>query len=371
MKGDYQDSLVAGSALASDDIWAVGTGFVTSPTGQTVALLEHWDGRVWTVVKGADTAGRSVRLNAVAAVAPNDVWAVGEYYPSNDESTPFQPLIEHWNGSSWNIVPSPAIGVGEDPFSGRSLEAITVVSADDVWILGHYDINNNVPATQVRDLFEHWDGHAWTVVKSPQDTTGTGISAMQSLSADATNDAWAVGGRVNGFGEVSRVDGAIVERWNGRAWGRVTEPASEGPLTRVAAIAPSDVWAVRGGDLSLGLGMGLGSGPIQILRWDGRSWTISLRLSQSNSVITSITAPAHNDVWAVGTKGGLPLIEHWDGRRWAVPGNADEHFPPLSEYAAPPSVSRTLQGDVVVFSAEPDPSGPQNRLWFRCGGTSS
>src|SRR6266705_3880364 len=195
MKGDYQDSLVAGSALASDDIWAVGTGFVTSPTGQTVALLEHWDGRVWTVVKGADTAGRSVRLNAVAAVAPNDVWAVGEYYPSNDESTPFQPLIEHWNGSSWNIVPSPAIGVGEDPFSGRSLEAITVVSADDVWILGHYDINNNVPATQVRDLFEHWDGHAWTVVKSPQDTTGTGISAMQSLSADATNDAWAVGGR--------------------------------------------------------------------------------------------------------------------------------------------------------------------------------
>ena len=199
VSGDFQDSLVAASALASDDIWAVGTGFVTSPTGQTVALFEHWDGGMWTVVKGADTAGRSVRLNAVAAVAPNDVWAVGEYFPSNDESTPFQPLIEHWNGSSWNIVPSPAIGVGEDPFSGRSLEAITVVSADDVWILGHYDINNNVPATQVRDVFEHWDGHAWTVVKSPQDTTGTGISAMQSLSADATNDAWAVGGRVNGL----------------------------------------------------------------------------------------------------------------------------------------------------------------------------
>ena len=36
VSGDFQDSLVAASALASDDIWAVGTGFVTSPTGQTV-----------------------------------------------------------------------------------------------------------------------------------------------------------------------------------------------------------------------------------------------------------------------------------------------------------------------------------------------
>jgi len=362
--GDYLDSLKAASAVATDDIWAVGVRQVSESSAATVALFEHWDGREWTVVQGADLGGRSARLNAVAAITSNDVWAVGL------EESPLETLAEHWDGRRWSVVPTPPIGKGQGPTSWRSLDSISALSTTDIWALGHFDLNDLAVATTTQDVFEHWNGRAWTIVLSPQDRTGTGISAMQSVSAASSNDVWAVGGRVNGFGEVGRVDAPIVERWNGRVFAKVSAPTSERPLTKVAAISSDDVWAVRGGDFNLA-GGGYGFGPVQILHWDGRSWTISFRPSGSDSVITSITAVAHNDIWAVGTRGGVPLIEIWDGKRWTVPADADGRIPAMSQYAWPPSVTHTAKGDVVVFSAEPDPRAPQNRLWFRCGGSSS
>ena len=39
-------------------------------------------------------------LAGVAALGPNNVWAVG--------TTITGTLVEHWNGAAWSVVPSPS-----------------------------------------------------------------------------------------------------------------------------------------------------------------------------------------------------------------------------------------------------------------------
>src|SRR6266700_8135751 len=64
------------SALAEDDVWAVGVSYNTERTlGPT--LIEHWNGSRWSVVPSPNPSSSVNRLNAVALVSPNDGWAVG------------------------------------------------------------------------------------------------------------------------------------------------------------------------------------------------------------------------------------------------------------------------------------------------------
>ncbi len=107
-------------ALASNDVWAVGQAFEPSvPSGSEVFTV-HWDGRAWRRVRAQDTG----RFNAdgfatVTAIAPNDLWAIG-----NDVAHSDQTLAEHWDGRSWTIVPAP------DSFLMNDAAA---VATDDVW----------------------------------------------------------------------------------------------------------------------------------------------------------------------------------------------------------------------------------------------
>ena len=56
-------------------------------------------------------------------MAGNDAWAVGEYL---DGSGPNRTLAEHWNGTSWSVVPSP----------NGYLYGVAAVTANDVWAVG-------------------------------------------------------------------------------------------------------------------------------------------------------------------------------------------------------------------------------------------
>jgi hypothetical protein len=60
----------------------------------------------WNVVPSPDTGHPHNYFNGVAAIAPNDVWAVGGY---GNLTTHAQPLIQHWDGQSWTIVPTPTL----------------------------------------------------------------------------------------------------------------------------------------------------------------------------------------------------------------------------------------------------------------------
>jgi hypothetical protein len=107
------------------NVWAVGV-VLTSSNNQT--LVENWNGTQWNIISSPNP-GLYSRLNDIAVVSASDIWAVGRTAPDNTfahEST----LAEHWNGTSWSVVPSPSVGQGD------TLNGVAVVSANDIWPLG-------------------------------------------------------------------------------------------------------------------------------------------------------------------------------------------------------------------------------------------
>lgn len=58
----------------------------------------------WSIVDSPNAdVTRQNELDGVMCVSASDCWAVGDYYtPANA----YQTLIEHWDGTSWTIVPS-------------------------------------------------------------------------------------------------------------------------------------------------------------------------------------------------------------------------------------------------------------------------
>jgi len=198
--------------VSSNDVWAVG-----SASGN--ALVEHWDGRSWSIVSNTVIAGAGA-LSAVSADSANDVWAVGEsgnggppilhfdgtnwslvashpdieatsvtaLSPTNvwavgtvgvfaNHKTHRQPAIEHWDGMSWSIVPSP--NPNKVPTDDSFLNGIEAISANDIWAVGQLNASSSSPAT----LTEHWDGTNWKIINSPNPGNfSNGLSGVTALS---------------------------------------------------------------------------------------------------------------------------------------------------------------------------------------------
>jgi hypothetical protein len=350
----YVDQLRAISGTAWNDLWAVGTRF-PEEDGDGTPLIEHWDGRSWSVIPGADEPEEhEARLNAVAAISRDDVWAAGE-----------QGILEHWDGRRWSAVAFPS------PPSMRGLDRIVAVSSDDVWILGH--TGPVVGGGSIsEDFFLHWDGRSWSLVEAPPPVDPRwGTSAIQAISASGPNDVWGVGGTVQGFGKAGQPTGALVERWDGRRWMIADAPGGDVTLGIVAATSDGHVWAARGGDIETAGTYGFGP-PDLIYRWDGKAWSLAHRIR--GGTVTGLVARSSDEVWAVGaTSDGRVFIEHWDGTEWSSVASA----------AAPPSVSGllpaatlTVDGTVVVFTTDypyglgggdQNPNDqPNNYVWAAC-----
>src|SRR5439155_3779084 len=135
----------------------------------------------WSVVSSPNAGTSSNFLQAVAAVSANDVWAVGSYFAMPGSTVPARTLTEHWNGTSWSIVKSPNVGTNRNFLYGAS-----AVSSSDVWAVG-YEYATGVPA---RTLIEHWNGSTWNIVSSPN---VTGVSLLQGVAAISATNVWAVG----------------------------------------------------------------------------------------------------------------------------------------------------------------------------------
>src|SRR5438270_245250 len=104
------------AAISTHNVWTVGA-YGDGHGGLT--LVEHWDGTQWKVVASPNVNGSpSEELLGVAAITRNNIWTVGDYYNASNIQ---QSLIEHWDGKSWSIVSSP---------NGASiLTAISAISA--------------------------------------------------------------------------------------------------------------------------------------------------------------------------------------------------------------------------------------------------
>jgi hypothetical protein len=238
-------------------------------------ILAH---RVLPVVReriggGMPAAGR---LWGISAVTARDVWAVGsvDIGRTRWSNMTDEPLIVHWDGSSWRRVPAPT-----EPGGGQ-LSSIAGTSADNLWAVGTWYFNVQHPN---EPMIMHWNGKNWRVVHF---AAGTKLGGLNSVTALSASDAWAVG-------NAGPKNGALILHWNGSSWKRVRTPGPgpEQNLLSVAAISSHAAWAV-----------GINNKDLLILRWNGSSWTKDAdpRLHAVGPVLWSVAAESAGSVWAVG-----------------------------------------------------------------------
>src|SRR6266705_1108908 len=101
----YGPSFHGAKIISGIDTWAVGA-VGDSVNDRTNALAEHWDGKAWSDVPTENPGQGTNVFNDVDGSSSSDVWAVGYEGPLIGV-TPDYTLIEHWDGSSWQAVPSP------------------------------------------------------------------------------------------------------------------------------------------------------------------------------------------------------------------------------------------------------------------------
>jgi hypothetical protein len=257
--GTGENNLNGVAALSANDVWAVGD--YSNIGGFHRTLVEHWNGSVWSVVGSPNPGASDNWLNGVAAVAANDVWAVG-YYSGHT-------LVEHWDSTTWSVVPSP------DRDLGDSLDGVAAISANDVWAVGT-SVTQSGGIIIVETLVEHWNGLIWSVVDSPNPDRNPSnpYNRLYGVAAVAANDVWAVGS----YGQAPHGNEfTLVEHWDGSLWSVVDSPNSgriDNELDGVAALSASEVWAVGT----------YGS------RRSGLDWTLLVRYNQYAPCATPPTA---------------------------------------------------------------------------------
>jgi hypothetical protein len=274
-------------------------------------LIEHFDGVSWSIVPSPNrgTDYYSV-LQAVSGTSPNDVWAVGV---SQDGTAFSRTLIEHWDGTQWSIVPSPNPGTQLNDLLG-----VAAVSAHDVWAVGYREGRPEGP-NPLENVILHWDGLSWSQVASPN--LGSGANQLFGATAISAGDVWAVG----------FAGGApLALHWDGGAWSIVPVPMNRGSssevLKAISGAAGNDVWGV-------GQSRGLYTNQTftTLQHWNGTYWTEKVCRARSASnppdgyegggpdaYFTGVSAAASDDVWAVGVRGAGPLILHLDGEAWTT-----------------------------------------------------
>ncbi|MGO9956080.1 MAG: hypothetical protein ACLP50_08885 [Solirubrobacteraceae bacterium] len=216
------------SGTGPDDVWAVGGD---SGSSSTAGLIEHYNGSSWTAAPSTAGEPADSTLAAVSADSTSDAWAVGESAVSEPHTTGKQPLIEHYNGSSWSVVQGAFTGNEND-----TLSAVDAVSPSDVWALGVAKPRNYSGAGT--SVLEHFNGSEWSIVSAAETSVATHLHAITGLSAD---DLWAVG---------EEGSSPVIVHYNGSAWSVVPSPAAaegKGGLLGVTELSPSDVWAVGRG----------------------------------------------------------------------------------------------------------------------------
>ncbi|MHB8595453.1 MAG: CHAP domain-containing protein [Ktedonobacteraceae bacterium] len=250
--GEGLNQLNSVTAVSSNDIWAVGYDGVLN--GNTYILTEQWNGSVWNVVPSSDSGNYLNQLNGVTAVSATDIWAVGYYTDSNKYT---YTLIEQWNGSLWNVIPSPDPNV-----YGNQLNGVTVVSANNIWAVGYGSNSSGYPS-----LIEQWNGTTWNVVPSPDPNVyGNQLNSVTVVSAD---NIWAVGYDDNPSNQT------FIEQWNGSVWNIVPSPNPNeynNQLNGVTAISANDVWAV--GFNSYFSGGNDNNFQTLVEQWNGTTWNL-------------------------------------------------------------------------------------------------
>lgn len=165
---------------------AVGSGEVAH--GAQQALAERPVDGVWQrVALPAPSVAQDTALHGIDCVSASFCAAVGDYYSTNFGFR--SPLIDLWNGSTWQIAPNQPTQTGE---AEERLRSVSCASATFCMAVG--DIENQA-GTTAATLIEYWDGSSWRVVGSPSPEA---YSRLRGIACPTTTVCFAVGTAGNG-----------------------------------------------------------------------------------------------------------------------------------------------------------------------------
>jgi hypothetical protein len=278
-------------ALSPSNVWSVGT--FQNSQNLSVEAVQHFDGNAWSNVPDVNLVGKQMNgqtviaetLVSIAALSPNDLWAAGYLLTTSIGGGEITPFIERFNGTKWVLAGLP-IGSGADILSG--VHAIAPISDTDAWMVGYKDIVGDT-SSGLAEIF-HFDGHTWSLFNSP----GARASALRSVAAVSSTDAWAVGDQDN-------ITKTLIEHFDGKQWTIVPSPTPAGvmvvELWGVTAISSTDVWASGFQEGRNGINSPL------VLHWDGKAWSVVPTPGQGTRSTTTfgITSVAPGDLWVAGT----------------------------------------------------------------------
>lgn len=258
-----------------NDVWAMANGGIY-----------HYDGH-WSRWPQSEPIRASW---SVAAVAKNDVWAVGSHGS-----------VAHFDGSAWTAQELP----------GVEYDLVHVAAwPGSVW------------ATGASNTLHHFDGKSWSQV-APEVFAD---ARLHQLFGTGPNNIYVV---------ISDKDTKVprIGHFDGSRWSvfHVGRPGQIGTLHGTAA---NDIWAV--GWTRDGLYRGG-----QIHHFDGTTWTETP--IPEDVAVWSVYATSRDVVWAAADKG---RILRWDGHAWhKSPSGVTEG---VSQVFAPPGGPPLVVGSVVL-----------------------
>ena len=276
---------------APDDGWAVGFEYDSEEGGPEYPFVVHFDGQSWSEFPAPPRQRRGdVDLDEVSALAPDLVWVAAQRW-INQRSRVY---IRVWDGTSWSNPQPPGLGAAQARRrDGVFITDIEALAADDAWAVGlihRNDVNRGVGL--------HYNGTGWQ--KHEVDRY------LEDIEARASGQLWGVGGR-------------RVMRFDGTSWRRVRLPDYFSTPRRVSfravhVVNDNEVWFLGRRERRRGNGW-------ITLRRIGRGWEIH-RLPPVEKLegYTDIDG-ADDDLWVVGeaTVGearSRTLGLRWDGTAW-------------------------------------------------------
>jgi hypothetical protein len=254
---------------------------VGSTNGGTLA--EHWDGTTWTILTTPSGDGS---LNAVSCTSATACMAVGSssggFCIFNSCNTFTEPMMEHWDGSSWTTQIEPI------PSGGGILFSVSCTSDTACTAVGFSNLGT---------LAERWDGTTWTT-----QTTPSGGDSLNAVSCTSATACMAVG---------SSSGATLAERWDGTAWTTESSPTSSG--SSLSGVSCTSAMAC--------IAVGSSNGATLAEHWDGSIWTIQTTRNPKGATSTSLEAvscTSDTACIAVGSSNGGTLAEAWDGSTWTI-----------------------------------------------------
>jgi hypothetical protein len=296
------------AAIAPDDIWAVGYNFnkAAERPPNVATVSEHWDGNSWTEFPTPDPSANENALLGADALSRTDVWAVGYTGTGETEgANAFKTLVERWNGTRWNLVQSPNVGTGSN-----TLTDVDATAANQAWAVGYYR-----EGTLRKTLIQRWNGTSWSVISSPN--PGSHSNALLGVAAISANNIWAVGYKSSGAGYSS-----LVLHYDGSAWREVGVPTTgnaDNILTSISAVSDNDIWAA-------GYFVSGTEHRALTLRYNGSAWNLVPAANDGDGVtiLRGIRAFSPTNAWAVGERyladrdNYAAATQHWDGFAWTA-----------------------------------------------------